>query len=100
MTDLEYAAKIAGELIPTPEMAGSAQLRRSIAKAIIRARSLEAHKCGMELGGWASSQCFQRARELRELCDGSASSTTAPAAALQQPETGASLVSQKQEGKA
>jgi hypothetical protein len=81
VTDLEYAEKIAGELIPTPEMAGSAQLRRSIAKAILRARSLEAHKCGMDLGGWAASQCFQRARELRELCDGSAS-----AAAIQQSE--------------
>lgn len=98
MTDLEYAQQVARELIPLPEMAGSEQLRRSITRAILRARADEAHMLGLQFGGWNTSMCFRRASDLRLICDGSASNPTAPTStALPQSETAASLDSQKQE---
>lgn len=87
MTDLEYAQQVARELIPLPEMAGSEQLRRSITRAILRARADEAHMLGLQFGGWNTSMCFRRASNLRLICDGSTAHFPEQTSSTQDPPT-------------
>ncbi len=69
MSDLEYAIEIASKVIPKPEMAGSRQLRRSITKAILRARAQEAEELGTAEGGWTGHRNHRRASSLQEIAD-------------------------------